>query len=167
MSTRHINYHVSPLQEAVSYGWQVPAVQDIKISWPALTENVQNHIKSVNWVTRVDLRDKKIEYINGLGEFKDAHTIIATLKNGSKKEMTAKNIVIAVGGRPHYPDIPGAIEYCISSDDIFSLSNPPGKTLVVGAGCILFKNHHLWAHFRRSAQFFHSSIISLGIVPLQ
>ncbi|KAM3961794.1 thioredoxin reductase 1 isoform 2-T2 [Aphomia sociella] len=123
------------IHEAVSYGWQVPTLDAVKIDWSALTQAVQNHIKSVNWVTRVDLRDKKIEYINGLGEFKDSHTVVATLKNGSKKELTAKNIVIAVGGRPHYPDIPGA-EYCISSDDIFSLGHPPGKTLVVGAGYI-------------------------------
>lgn len=98
---------------------------------------MQNHIKSVNWVTRVDLRDKKIEYINALGELKDQHTIVGTLKNGTKKEVRAQNIVIAVGGRPHYPDIPGALEYSITSDDIFSLGHPPGKTLVVGAGCIL------------------------------
>ncbi|XP_061711822.1 thioredoxin reductase 2, mitochondrial isoform X1 [Cydia pomonella] len=124
------------IHEAVSYGWQVPDVNAIKIDWSALTESVQNHIKSVNWVTRVDLRDKKIEYINGLGEFKDPHTLIATLKNGTKKELTARNIVIAVGGRPHYPDMPGGLEYCISSDDIFSLSHPPGKTLVIGAGYI-------------------------------
>ncbi|XP_072944205.1 thioredoxin reductase 1, mitochondrial isoform X2 [Epargyreus clarus] len=124
------------IHEAVSYGWEVPSLDSIKINWAALTESVQNHIKSVNWVTRVDLRDKKIDYINALGAFKDPHTIVGTLKNGSTKELTAKNIVIAVGGRPHYPDIPGAIEYCISSDDIFSLSNPPGKTLVVGAGYI-------------------------------
>ncbi|XP_037869127.1 thioredoxin reductase 1, mitochondrial isoform X7 [Bombyx mori] len=124
------------IHEAVAYGWEVPSLDAIKINWPALTEAVQNHIKSVNWVTRVDLREKKIDYVNGLGEFKDAHTLIATLKNGSKKEITAKNIVIAVGGRPHYPDIPGAVEYCISSDDIFSLGHPPGKTLVVGAGYI-------------------------------
>ncbi|XP_028038155.1 thioredoxin reductase 1, mitochondrial isoform X2 [Bombyx mandarina] len=124
------------IHEAVAYGWEVPSLDAIKINWPALTEAVQNHIKSVNWVTRVDLREKKIDYVNGLGEFKDPHTLIATLKNGSKKEITAKNIVIAVGGRPHYPDIPGAVEYCISSDDIFSLGHPPGKTLVVGAGYI-------------------------------
>ncbi|CAG5011480.1 unnamed protein product [Parnassius apollo] len=124
------------IHEAIAYGWEVPSPEAIKINWASLTEAVQNHIKSVNWVTRVELRDKKIEYINGLGEFKDPHTLVATLKNGSKKELTAKNIVIAVGGRPHYPDIPGAIEYCISSDDIFSLGYPPGKTLVVGAGYI-------------------------------
>ncbi|XP_041977339.1 thioredoxin reductase 1, mitochondrial isoform X3 [Aricia agestis] len=124
------------IHEAVAYGWEVPAVGDVKINWSALTEAVQNHIKSVNWVTRVDLREKKIEYINGLGSFKDPHTIVATMKNGSKKELTARNIVIAVGGRPIYPDIPGAKEYCITSDDIFSLAHPPGKTLVVGAGYI-------------------------------
>lgn len=45
-----------------------------------------------------------------------------------------------MGGRPRYPDIPGALEYGISSDDIFSLNRAPGKTLVVGAGCILFLN---------------------------
>jgi pyruvate/2-oxoglutarate dehydrogenase complex dihydrolipoamide dehydrogenase (E3) component len=41
--------------------------------------------------------------------------------------------VLAPGGRPRYPDIPGARELCISSDDVFALSSPPGKTLVVGA----------------------------------
>lgn len=53
--------------------------------------------------------------------------------------MSAKNIVIAVGGRPNYPDIPGALEYGITSDDIFSLDREPGKTVVVGAGCILLQ----------------------------
>ncbi|KAG8308590.1 thioredoxin-disulfide reductase activity protein, partial [Homalodisca vitripennis] len=32
--------------------------------------------------------------------------------------------------------IPGAKEYCITSDDIFSLEKPPGNTLVIGAGYI-------------------------------
>ena len=41
--------------------------------------------------------------------------------------------VLAPGGRPRYPDIPGARELCISSDDVFGLASPPGKTLVVGA----------------------------------
>ena len=40
------------------------------------------------------------------------------------------------GGRPRYPDIPGAREYGITSDDLFSLQTPPGKTLVVGASYV-------------------------------
>lgn len=81
---------------------------------------------------------RKIEYINALGYFKDPHTICGKTKTGEEKVFTAKNILIAVGGRPKYPDIPGAMEYGITSDDIFSLEKPPGKTLVVGGGCILF-----------------------------
>lgn len=122
------------VHEASAYGWSVDKAT-VKIDWEKLRENVQNHIKSVNWVTRVDLRDKKVEYINGLGYFKDAHTVAAVMKNKTEKVLSAKNVVIAVGGRPRYPDIPGAKELGITSDDIFSLEKPPGKTLVVGAGC--------------------------------
>lgn len=43
---------------------------------------------------------------------------------------------MAVGGRPRYPDIPGALEYGITSDDIFSLPYNPGKTLCIGASYI-------------------------------
>lgn len=57
------------------------------------------------------------------------------MKNGKERRITAKDILIAVGGRPRYPDFPGCKEHCITSDDIFSLSTPPGNTLVIGAGC--------------------------------
>lgn len=60
---------------------------------------------------------------------------MAVQKNKTEKELKTKYALIATGGRPNYPDIPGA-EYGISSDDIFSLSSPPGKTLIIGAGYI-------------------------------
>ncbi|CAH1285653.1 unnamed protein product [Diabrotica balteata] len=123
------------IHDAQTYGWQLPQPEKISHNWEALKDAVQGHIKSVNWVTRVELRDKSVEYINGLGTFVDPHTIHAQTKKG-EKIITGKNILIAVGGRPRYPDIPGAVEYGISSDDIFSLEKPPGKTLIVGAGYI-------------------------------
>lgn len=79
---------------------------------------------------------RKVEYINGLGYFRDAHTVVAVLKNQTERILTAKYVVIAVGGRPKYPDIPGAIEHGITSDDVFSMKTEPGKTLVVGASYI-------------------------------
>lgn len=45
------------IHEAASYGWSVDK-ENIKLDWGILKQNVENHIKSVNWVTRVDLRDK-------------------------------------------------------------------------------------------------------------
>ncbi|CAG9859606.1 unnamed protein product [Phyllotreta striolata] len=123
------------IEDAKSYGWVFPQAENIAHNWETLKEAVQGHIKSVNWVTRVELRDKKVEYINGLGSFLDANTVHAVVK-GTERKLTGKYILIAVGGRPRYPNIPGALEYGITSDDIFSLTKPPGKTLVVGAGYI-------------------------------
>lgn len=124
------------IHDAQAYGWRIPEADGVQSDWAALVESVQNHVKSVNWVTRVDLRDKKVEYLNAFGYFKDAHNIVAVAKNKSEKVLNTKYVVIATGGRPNYPDIPGAVEYGITSDDIFSLQSPPGKTVVVGAGYI-------------------------------
>lgn len=79
---------------------------------------------------------RKVEYINGLAKFVDPYTIHTVTKQG-ERNITSKYFLIACGGRPRYPNIPGAIEYGITSDDIFNLQRAPGKTLVVGAGCIL------------------------------
>lgn len=81
--------------------------------------------------------NRNIDYINGRGYFVDPNTIAATLKNGSEKILKADHIVVACGGRPSYPDVPGAKELSITSDDLFSLLTPPGDTLIIGAGCIL------------------------------
>ncbi|XP_014616941.1 PREDICTED: thioredoxin reductase 2, mitochondrial isoform X1 [Polistes canadensis] len=124
------------VREAASFGWQLPDVKTITNDWETLKTAVQNHVKSVNWVTRVELRTKMVNYVNALGYFKDPHTVVGVMKNGEEKIITADKILIAVGGRPKYPEIPGALEYGISSDDIFSLEKSPGKTLVVGAGYI-------------------------------
>lgn len=52
----------SLFQDAKSYGWQVPC--NISHSWEELKNAVQGHIKSVNWVTRVELRDKYVFMLN-------------------------------------------------------------------------------------------------------
>lgn len=60
-----------------------------------------------------------------------------TKKNKKTQEITAKKIVVAVGGRPKYPtDVLGVKENTITSDDLFSLSYNPGKTLCVGASYV-------------------------------
>ena len=51
------------------------------------------------------------------------------------KKFTADNLLIAVGGKPVMPDIPG-IEHCISSDGFFALEDQPKKVAVIGGGYI-------------------------------
>lgn len=51
--------------------------------------------------------------------------------------MKAKNFVIAAGNRPReYPGLEELAQHAITSDDLFSLSEDPGKTLVIGGGYI-------------------------------
>lgn len=76
------------IHDSVSYGWQLPDPKTIKNDWEALRTAVQNHVKSVNWVTRVELRTKKIEYFNALGYFKDQHTILGKMEK--KKNLQLK-----------------------------------------------------------------------------
>jgi len=72
-----------------------------------------------------------LAYYNKLGKLRDAHTIELISADGSIETVTAEYVVIGVGSRPTYPiDLPNAKELCITSDDLFSLNKPPGKTLV-------------------------------------
>ncbi|VDM40997.1 unnamed protein product [Toxocara canis] len=102
-----------------------------------LVNVVQDRIKASNWIYRVQLNEKKVDYINAFASFLDASTI-KTVSAGRRKVeriLRAKKFVIAAGLRPKYPSITGA-ELGITSDDIFSLRRPPGKTLVVGSSYV-------------------------------
>jgi thioredoxin reductase (NADPH) len=73
--------------------------------------------------------NRNIDYYNSYGSFVDDHTILATDQHGNQKYLTSKYIVLAVGGRPSYPtEVVGADEFGITSDDLFFLKTPPGKT---------------------------------------
>ncbi|XP_078577808.1 thioredoxin reductase 2, mitochondrial-like [Branchiostoma floridae x Branchiostoma japonicum] len=122
------------VQDAKKYGWN--AHVDPTVDWTTLTTVVQQHVKSLNWGHRVQLKDKQVDYQNAKGSLLDPHTVRVLSANGKEKTVTASNIVLAVGGRPKYPDIPGAMEHAITSDDLFMLEKPPGKTLVIGASYV-------------------------------
>ncbi|KAK7102055.1 thioredoxin reductase 1, cytoplasmic-like isoform X2 [Littorina saxatilis] len=120
--------------DAKAFGWEVP--EGIKHNWDNMKNAIQDHIGSLNWGYRVQLRDKKVNYINGYGEFLDNHCIKATKRNETTVEMTSEYFLVATGERPRYPNIPGAKEFAISSDDLFSLDYCPGKTLCIGASYV-------------------------------
>jgi len=117
------------------FGWEVKE-ENVTHNWQAMVSNIQDYIKSLNWGYRVALQDKNVKYLNAYGEFIDHHRLKTTTKRGKVTEITAKHVILATGGRPRYPDIPGAKEFCITSDDIFSLPYPPKKTLIIGASYI-------------------------------
>lgn len=124
------------LEDAKAYGWQVLSRKDgATHDWSKMVSAVQDHISSLNFGYRVALREKNVEYKNALGSFAGPNELVLTDKKGKTTNVKARRIVIAVGGRPKGLDIPGG-ELAISSDDIFSLSKAPGKTLVIGASYV-------------------------------
>ena len=80
--------------------------------------------------------DPQVTYLNEYASFEGTNTVKTVNKKGVAKTVTAEKFILATGGRPKYPDIPGAREFGITSDDIFSLQKSPGKTLLVGASYI-------------------------------
>jgi pyruvate/2-oxoglutarate dehydrogenase complex dihydrolipoamide dehydrogenase (E3) component/uncharacterized membrane protein YdjX (TVP38/TMEM64 family) len=64
-------------------------------------------------------------------------TVEATLPDGSKKTLTTRNIVIAAGGRPFVPPIPGLRESSpLTSDTVWDLRVQPKRLVVLGGGPI-------------------------------
>jgi len=79
--------------------------------------------------------NKNVKYYNKLGRIVDKNTVELKDKDGNIEIISSRFIVIAVGGRPYIPDnIDRSL--VITSDDLFSIRKPPGKTLVVGASYV-------------------------------
>jgi thioredoxin reductase (NADPH) len=124
------------IDDAEGYGWTGIDKSKIKLDWDKLVYNITQNIHASNFGYKNQLRAFQVELILSKAYFIDAHTI-GYVRAGKEKSVTGKYIVIAVGGRPTIPkDIPGALEYCITSDDIFSLNHSPGKTLTIGASYV-------------------------------
>lgn len=129
--------HISSLYreiqaDAHGLGWDTKSTHN----WEDMISKVNNYIKSLNWGSKTDLRGKNVKYYNSFATFADPHTVNLDNGKGKVEKATAKHFIIACGGRPAYGNYPGAKEFCISSDDIFWMKKPPGKTLVVGASYI-------------------------------
>ena len=80
----------------------------------------------------------------------------------SGKQITSEYILLATGGKPDLPDIPG-IDNVITSDQVFSLSALPEKLLVVGGGYIACEFSSIFNGFGSSVtQFCRSDTILRG-----
>jgi len=115
------------LRDARGYGFDV-MVNDF--DWETLVKGREDYIQGINdWYGNY-LTDSNIDWLKGEARFVDAHTLEV---NGER--YSAEHIVIAPGGKPMIPDIPGA-ELGINSDGFFALTEQPKRVAVVGAGYI-------------------------------
>uniref|UniRef100_A0AC35U1N5 Thioredoxin reductase 1, cytoplasmic n=1 Tax=Rhabditophanes sp. KR3021 TaxID=114890 RepID=A0AC35U1N5_9BILA len=123
------------LSDAKKFGWDV-CTENVTLNWVKMKDAVNDHIAALNWGYKVALREKKATYLNAYGSVTAPFEVTTTDKKGKKTVVSADKILVATGLRPKYPSVPGAKEYAITSDDLFSLPYNPGKTLSVGASYI-------------------------------
>ncbi|XP_027193741.2 thioredoxin reductase 1, cytoplasmic-like [Dermatophagoides pteronyssinus] len=129
------------IEDAHYFGWQTkngePLKDNLKHDWSTLVNYVQNNIKGSNFSYRALLATQQVKYLNAYGTFVEPNKLRIVYKNKKEEFITSKNFIVATGERPVYPiDCKGALKYSITSDDLFSLKYPPGRTLVVGASYV-------------------------------
>ncbi len=115
------------LQDAPNYGFDV---ETRSFDWTTLVERREAYIARLNGVYGRLLGDSKVDLITGHARFVAPHEI-----DVDGRRYSADRVIIATGGRPSRPDIPGA-EFGIDSDGFFELNEQPKRVAVVGAGYI-------------------------------
>lgn len=115
------------LHQAADYGF---AVQGVRLDWPTLVQARNAYVARLNGIYQDLLDGSKVTLLRGHARFAgpDAVTV-----NGVPHR--ARHILIAAGGRPRVPDLPGA-QLGIDSDGFFALTEQPRRVVVIGAGYI-------------------------------
>lgn len=110
-----------------SFGWQTG---DISFDWQTLLDNKNTEIQRLNGVYQRLLENSGVTIIEGRATLVDAHTVSVEGRN-----VSAERILVATGGWPSVPDIPGR-EFALTSNEVFFLDKLPEKLLIVGGGYI-------------------------------
>jgi glutathione reductase (NADPH) len=113
-------------EDARAYGWTVQP----EFSWPTLIANKNREIAQLEDFYRTLLKTSGVRLVEGRARLLDAHTVEV-----AGRTYTAAHILVATGGWPTLPKIPG-IEHCITSNEALELPDLPPRVLVVGGGYV-------------------------------
>ena len=114
-------------EDAAGYGWDIG---ETRFSWTRLIENKDREIDRLNKIYLSLLSNADVKLYTVHGKLLDSHRVQL-----GEDTVTAEKILIATGGRPWTPEIPGA-EHSITSDEAFHLKALPKRVIVVGGGFI-------------------------------
>ena len=116
-------------EDAAGFGW---SVSPPSFDWPTLIANKDAEITRLEGLYRSGLERAGVAIMQARAELADAHTL--TVQPGNRK-VTARTVLVATGGRPVVPDVPGA-GHAITSNEAFHLDALPKSILIVGGGYI-------------------------------
>ena len=123
----YASHFAEEFEDAAGFGW---TVADAKFDWPTLVKNKDAEIDRLNGIYIKNLEASGVEILQGRAIVKDANTVTLDGRN-----ITAKYILVAVGGTPFMPQIEG-VEHAISSNEAFHIEALPKDIIVVGGGYI-------------------------------
>jgi len=115
------------LHDVPEYGFDAALTT---IDWPQLKSGRDGYVERLNNIYARNLENSAVTMIAGHAEFASNNSVTV-----SGETYSADHIVVACGGRPAVPDIPGA-EHGITSDGFFELESLPGRVAIVGSGYI-------------------------------
>jgi glutathione reductase (NADPH) len=116
------------IEDARAYGW---GVKEAGFDWPRFRARLDAELDRLEAAYRAGLRAAGVTVHDTRAVVEDAHR----LRLATGETVTAKHILIATGGHPHVPDLPGGAGI-LTSDDIFRLDRLPKSVLIVGGGFI-------------------------------
>ena len=120
-------HYAEDIGQAQGYGWTIDGAT---FDWKTLIANKDREIQRLNGIYRGILVDSGVTLLQAHARLVDAHTVEV-----EGKQYTAEHILIATGGWPYVPAIPGR-EHAITSNEAFYLEALPRRVLVVGGGYI-------------------------------
>lgn len=120
------HYH-DDFADSHGFGWDI---QGISFDWRRLVANKDTEISRLNAIYQDILDNNNVDVFEHRAVLKSPHEIEV-----DGRIVTAKNILIAVGGWPWIPKFSGS-EHTISSNEVFSLETLPKSIVVVGGGYI-------------------------------
>ena len=115
------------IAHAAGYGWRTGSGV---FDWPTLLANKDREIARLNAVYEKLLSSAGVTLLRGRATVVDAHTVEV-----DGQRISARYILLATGGWPAVPELPGR-EHAISSNEAFHLGALPQRALVVGGGYI-------------------------------
>jgi glutathione reductase (NADPH) len=123
----YASHFAEDFEDAAGYGW---TVDNACFDWSALIRAKDAEIDRLNRVYLDLLSGSGVELFEERGVFEGPHEIRV-----GDRTVTAERILIATGGRPWLPEIPG-IEHAITSNEAFYLETLPERVAVIGGGFI-------------------------------
>ena len=114
-------------EDAAGYGWSVAKPT---FDWTRMIANKDKEIARLNGIYRSLLDSVGVTVIDGRGSLVDEHTVEV-----DGKRYSSEYILVATGGWPSVPDLPGK-EHIITSNEAFFLESLPPRITIVGGGYV-------------------------------